>query len=105
MMRVIDPSENVFNAVDAVVDHGFAAIEGTKSSAVPFCERVIRALKPYKGVEAVQAYQNVQNRGYLYLVVDIERYDLGSRHELRAQVDELDRLDPGGNSRGHGNRS
>jgi len=51
-MRVIDPSENVFNAVDAVVDHGFAAIEATKSLAVPFCERVIRALKPYKGVEA-----------------------------------------------------
>jgi len=94
MMRVIDPSENVFNAVDVVVEHGFAAIEGTKTIAVPICERVIKALKPYEGVEAVHSYQNVTNRGYLYLVVDIERYDL-TGEELRAKVDELDRLDPG----------
>jgi hypothetical protein len=94
MMRVIDPSENIFNAVEAVVEHGFAAIEGTKTIAVPICERVIKALKPYKSIEAVQSYQNVANRGYLYLVVDIERYDL-TGGELRAKVDELDRLDPG----------
>lgn len=94
MMRVIDPSESIFNAVDAVLEHGFAAVEGTKTIAVPICERVIKALKPYKGVEAVQSYQNVANRGYLYLVIDMERYDLTS-DELRVKIDELDRLDPG----------
>jgi hypothetical protein len=93
-MHVIDPSENIFNAVDAVVEHGFAAIEGTKTIAVPMCDRVIKALTPYKRVEAVQSYQNVTNRGYLYLVVDVERYDL-TGDELQMKVDELDRLDPG----------
>jgi len=90
-MRVIMPHENVYNAVDAVIAHGFAAVEGTKSQAVPFCEQIIEALNPYEDVAPITSYQNVRNRGYLYLVVDTERFHLDDRGVLKRLVDQLDR--------------
>ncbi len=72
MARVFIPPENVFNAVDAVVADGYAAVEGTKSIAVPYCSRIIDALEPYEDITAVTSYQNVTNSGYLYLVVDTQ---------------------------------
>ena len=90
MTRVIEPTENVFNAVDAVVADGYAAIEGTKSIAVPFCKRVIDALEPYEDISPVISYQDVENRGYLYLVVDTNRFAI-SGAELRALIEQLDR--------------
>ena len=94
-LRAIMPHENVYNAVDAVIAHGFAAVEGTKSQAVPFCERIIEALGPYDDVVPITSYQNVRNRGYLYLVVDMDRFPLDDTSVLKRRVAELDRLDPG----------
>lgn len=94
MTRVFDPNEDVLVVVDAVLSQGYAAIEGTKSMAVPYCNRVIETLQPYDHVAPVQSFQNVQNHGYLYLVVDTKRYSL-SAAELRQLVHHLDHRDPG----------
>lgn len=88
------PNENIYNAVDQVVEFGFAAIEGTKSTAVPFCSKVVKALKPYDEVRPSTSYLNVPNRGYLYLVVDLNRYS-GAGDDLARQVLQLDQADPG----------
>ena len=92
--RAIMPNENVYNAVDQVVEFGFAAIEGTKSMAVPFCLRVKKVLEPYNGISATTSYLNVPNRGYLYLVVDLCRYSIAGS-DLQHQVIRLDQIDPG----------
>ena len=92
--RVIMSNENIHNAVDQVAEFGFAAIEGTKSIAVPFCSRVVAALTPYEEVTPSTSYLNVPNRGYLYLVVDLNRYS-GAGGELAREVFRLDREDPG----------
>lgn len=94
-MRVVMPQDEVSVAVAAVMAHGFAAVEGTKSQAEPFCRRVIEALEPNDEVVPITSYQNVTHRGYLYLVVDTERFPLDRRGALKAKVAELDRLDPG----------
>lgn len=94
MNRVFIPPENVCNAVDAVVAVGYAAVEGTKSIAVPYCNRIIDALEPYDDITPVTTYQNVTNRGYLYLVVDTQKYQ-PTVSQLRDLIDELDRNDPG----------
>ncbi|OHV13889.1 hypothetical protein [Kushneria phosphatilytica] len=72
VMRVIMPTDNVHDAVDAVRQHGFAAIEGTQTQAVPFCRRLEEALAPYDDIEPITSFQCVANRGYLYLVVESE---------------------------------
>lgn len=94
-MRVVMPHDEVSVAVAAVVAHGFVAVEGTKTQAVPFCRRVIEALETNDEVVPITSYQNVTNRGYLYLVLDAERYPLDRRAALKAKVAELDRLAPG----------
>ncbi|AEM46572.1 hypothetical protein Acife_0344 [Acidithiobacillus ferrivorans SS3] len=93
MTRVFMPTENVFNAVDAVVSDGYAAVEGTKRMAVPYCEKIIAELEPYENILPVTSYQDVTNRGYLYLVVDANRFPVVG-DELRDLIDELDRNDP-----------
>ena len=94
MTRVFMPTENLFNAVDAVIADGYAAVEGTKSIAVPYCNKIIDALEPYDDITPVASYQNVTNRGYLYLIVDTSRYS-STNSELGDLIDELDRNDPG----------
>ncbi|WP_139074446.1 hypothetical protein [Xanthomonas bromi] len=93
MTRVFIPPENVYNAVDAVVAHGYAAVEGTKAIAVPYCDKIVDALEPYDDITPVTAYQNVTNLGYLYLVVDTQRYS-PTAPQLRALIDDLDRNYP-----------
>lgn len=70
MTRIFRQSENVYYAADAVRLHGYAAIEGTASSAVPYCDRVLTV---YESVEAVKSYLNVKKQGYLYFVYDANR--------------------------------
>ncbi|WCE04915.1 hypothetical protein [Pseudoxanthomonas sp. JBR18] len=94
MVRIFVPPENIYNAVDAVVADGYAAVEGTKSIAVPYCGRIIDALEPYEDVTAVMSYQNVPNSGYLYLVVDTQRYSPRG-HQLLDLIEKLDRNDQG----------
>lgn len=89
-MRIFISTENVFNAVDAVAKYGVAAVHGTKSEAVPFCNRIIVALKPYTEIEPTIGYENVTNQGYLYYVFDLNRFSCGDAN-LKEKIHEADR--------------
>lgn len=87
MTRIFQQSENVYNAADCVRTHGYAAIEGTLSSAVPYCDRVAKVLSVYESVLAMKSYLNVTNQGYLYFVYDANRYTLAEVEPLVEAVD------------------
>lgn len=93
MSKIVDPGENLFDAINVVIADGYVAIEGTKTPAIKFCSRVIDALAAYQDIRPVTSFRMVANRGYLYLVVD------GNRHsptgpEFHRLVEELDRRNP-----------
>ena len=92
-MKIFQSTEKVSDAVDAVVKHGFAAVHGTKSEAVPFCTQIIDALKPYNEIEPATGYENVKNQGYLYYVFDLNRFSCGDNH-LKEKIHEIDRANP-----------
>lgn len=71
------PNENPYNAADSVRTHGYAAVEGTKSSAIPYCERVVIVLGVYEEVRPVMSYVNVPKIGYLYFVYDAAKFKYG----------------------------
>lgn len=89
-MKIFRETDNVYDAVDAVVDVGVAAVLGTKTPATMYCERIVRALEPYSDVEPAIGYRNVQGQGYLYYVYDTARFSSGD-FELARLVDEMDR--------------
>ncbi|EJM22036.1 hypothetical protein PMI21_00218 [Pseudomonas sp. GM18] len=88
MTRIFQQSENVYNAADSVRLHGYAVIEGTLSSAVPYCDRVIKVLSVYEGIHATKSYLNVTNQGYLYFVYDANRYTTA---EVEPFIEAVDR--------------
>lgn len=88
MTRIFHQSENVYNAADCIRWHGYAPIEGTKTSAMRYCERVIRVLSVYKDVQERISYLNVPNNGYLYFVYDANRY---SRTEVGPLIEAVDK--------------
>jgi len=88
MTRIFQQSENLYNAADCVRAYGYAAIEGTLSSAIPYCDRVIKALSVYQGVHAMKSYLNVENQGYLYFVYDANRYTMA---EVEPFIEAVDR--------------
>ncbi|WP_152512845.1 hypothetical protein [Desulfovibrio sp. X2] len=87
-MKIFESTQNIQDAVDSVLKHGFAAIDGTKSTAVPYAERVVNALVPHN-ISASIGYQNTLKNGYLYYVVDLERYPCGDE-ELKRLIDDVD---------------
>lgn len=87
MTRIFQQSENVYNAADAVRLHGYAAIEGTMSSAVPYCDRVLNVLTVYESIGAVKSYLNVKKQGYLYFVYDANRLTMEEVELLIEAVD------------------
>lgn len=88
-MKIFADRNNVLDAADAVVKHGVVCIEGTKTSAVAYCNRVIAALVSYDDIELSIGYQNVPNSGHLYYVYDLQRYEIGST-ELKSIIQKLD---------------
>jgi hypothetical protein len=91
--KIFESTENVYKAVDAVIKHGFAAVDGTKNEAVPFCNRIIAALEPYKEIEPIIGFENVPNHGYLYYVFDSLRFRCGDKL-LQGKIHEVDRANP-----------
>ena len=87
MTRIFRHSENVYNAADCVRTHGYAAIEGTLSSAVPYCDRVVKVLSVYECIHATKSYLNVTSQGYLYFVYDANRYTASEVEPLIKAVD------------------
>lgn len=89
-MKVYGHADNIHDAVDAVVKYGVVAVEGTKTSAVDYADRIIDALAIYPDIAAVIGYQNVVYEGYLYYVFDTNRFECGSSHlkEIINRIDE-----------------
>lgn len=82
MPRIFRPDENPYNAADSVRHHGYAAVEGTKSSATPYCKRVIAVLGVNEAVKPVMSYLNIPKLGYLYFVYDTAKL----KHEQAAAL-------------------
>ncbi|HAV5331872.1 TPA: hypothetical protein JI076_11020 [Acinetobacter baumannii] len=86
-MRIFDTTENVYNAVDAIIKHGFAVISGTKIPAVKYASRIKKCLKPYKKIDLhLSMHVNIPNHGYLYFVYDQNRF---SHSELEKTIQEI----------------
>ena len=88
-MKIYGHADNIYDAVDAVVEHGVAAVEGTKTPAVNYANRIIEALAVYPDVAATIGYQNVVNEGYLYYVFDTNKFGCGDSR-LKEIINEID---------------
>lgn len=97
-MKIYGSKDNPYDAVDAIVEYGAAAIEGSKQAAEDYSKRVIKCLEPYEDIEPIQAYQNVPNNGYLYYVFDNNRFHIGDP-ELKKLLLRIDSK-PKGSQRG-----
>ena len=72
--RIFKTTETPHPAVDAVLNHGFSAIDHDTSLALPFGRRVIEALKPYD----IEPHLDFVSD--LYVVVDLNRFPLSERN-------------------------
>lgn len=86
-MKVHMPSGNIYNVVDAVIRHGYAAVEGTKSMAIPYLERVRAALGAYEQVTPMISFQRHDQRGYLYFICDLSKFKVEEAQALVADLD------------------
>lgn len=86
-MRIFVTTESVYNAVDAVIEHGFAVISGTKTPAVNYADRIRKCLKPYKKIDPhLSMHENVPNHGFLYFVYDQNRF---KNSDLEKTIQEI----------------
>ncbi|OGV31339.1 MAG: hypothetical protein A2020_11445 [Lentisphaerae bacterium GWF2_45_14] len=88
-MKIYSYKNNIYDAVDAVIEHGVAAIEGTKTQAIEYGNRIIKCLEPYSDIAPSIGYQNVSNNGYLYYVWDLNKHQIGSQ-KLKDIVNHID---------------
>lgn len=92
-MKIHDPADNMLDAVNDVLATGVAAIEGTKSPATTFAERVLTCLKDYPEVDPAIGHQIVLNAGYLYCVADADELGIGS-DDLKERIRRIDASNP-----------
>ncbi|QDQ28808.1 hypothetical protein FNU76_22000 [Chitinimonas arctica] len=90
-MKIFAPLDNIDDAIDAILTHGIAAIEGEKAPVIAYAVRLMQCLEPYRDVAPIISYQNVPNNGYLYYVFDSNRYATGDE-ELKQAVFNLDTI-------------
>lgn len=86
-----DPSDQTYiqETANLVEQIGIIGVEGTKSIAVPFCNAVIKELQGSNSSgEYVLGYVNVLYRGYLYCVIDLDKYELKDMQRLLEDIDE-----------------
>lgn len=88
-MKIYGTKNNVYDAVEAVIAYGVAAVEGTKTPAEEYANRIIKCLEPYSNVRPNIGYQNVTNNGYLYYVHDLNIFPIESL-ELKKIVNQID---------------
>lgn len=78
--RIFKTTETPYPAVDAVLNHGFAAIDHDTSLALPFGKRVIEVLKPY------DIEPHLDFVAEFYVVVDLNRFPLSERKGRLAEA-------------------
>ncbi len=92
-MPIFRSEHDLHAAVNAVVQQGFAVVNGTKSSAVPFCRKIIDALEQYPDIAAGIGYQNVPINDNFYFVWDLNRFEVDDP-VLKRLIDEVDEQNP-----------
>ncbi|OCL99587.1 hypothetical protein AAX29_00632 [Aliarcobacter thereius] len=68
--------------MESFIKYDIVAIQGTKTSALNYSHKYVKALKPYSNVSPNISYQNVEHNRYLYFLVDLNRFYL-LRNEIK----------------------
>ncbi|ALN89431.1 MULTISPECIES: hypothetical protein [Lysobacter] len=93
-MKIFVTTDDVLDAVHAVIRDGFVAVQGPKGPAKTYCHRVVRALHRHDKVLPAIGFESAPNRGSVYVVYDVNRFMAGEA-ELRQQIVALDAAAPG----------
>lgn len=93
-MKIYGENNNIFDAVESFIEYGIVAIKGTKTPALNYAHRIIKALEPYSNVTPTVSYQNVEHNGYLYFIVDLNRFDLLD-NEIKEFINIIDKTNIG----------
>ncbi len=88
-MKIFRESDNIYDAVDSVVEHGVAVLAGTTTIAERHGRAIIARLKPYEDVAPHLSHEDVPNSGGLYYVFDCNRFSCGDE-KLKALVAMVD---------------
>ena len=88
-MKIYYPSDAVHDAANELLESGVVALEGTKTPACQFADKIVEWLSDHPEVSPEIGYQNVHHAGYLYCLVDTNRFDLTSA-ELKERIDKID---------------
>lgn len=88
-MKIYGSDNNIYDAVDEVLETGVAVVSGTKTPAVNYANRIIQCLNNYPDVSAHIGYQNVCYGGYYYYVYDLNRFLPGSS-DLKKIINKID---------------
>jgi len=92
-MTIFSTTDNVLDAVHAVLRDGYAAVHGLKGPAKTYCHRLVRALDRHDQVLPAIGFESVPNLGSVYLVYDMNRFSAGEA-ELRQLVVAQDLASP-----------
>lgn len=82
-MKIYNPQTKVYIAVDSMVGDGIVGIEGTKTIALNYLNRLKECLKPYKEIEAHIGFHEATD--YLYYLYDLNRLTYQESKELFEQ--------------------
>lgn len=88
-MKIFRESDNTYDVVDSVVEHGVAVLAGTTTIAERHGSAIIARLKPYEDVAPHLSHEDVPNSGGLYYVYDCNRFSCGDER-LKALVERVD---------------
>ncbi|MBN9655992.1 hypothetical protein J0K78_17080 [Halobacillus sp. GSS1] len=91
-MSIYRANDNVYSAVDELVESGVVAILDTTQAAEKYMERIIKAAKPYNVDSRADFMKHLENHDYLYFVYDGEKYPPGER--LENKIIEIDKNNP-----------
>jgi len=90
-MKLFGDKNNIYDAVDSVIENGIAIVEGTKTPAMEYANRIIKCLSVYPEIAPSVGYKNVVNNGYLYYVYDINKFS-NNHSKLEKIIDTFDEI-------------
>lgn len=88
-MQVFKDEKDAPKAAESILKNGFAVLDGTKTIAVRLGELIREELKNLPEICPVMSYQHVENNGYYYYVVDLNKFEVGSHH-LQEIINNID---------------
>lgn len=88
--RTYDDRNDVADAIEAYLSHGFAVIEGTKTPAIRYANRMTDILKVRHGSTPIIGYASVPTNGYYYFVYDPEVFINSNDPRLLSRIRKID---------------